>query len=75
MLKQLEELWKYIQSIDNNKDLNPEPTEFKQISKEVIEKTVAKIDKSSPVTKKQVPNQKPNFVISKLILLRIWKNI
>ncbi|AWG23801.1 IS1182 family transposase [Flavobacterium kingsejongi] len=44
MLTQLEELWNYAQSIDNEDDPNPEPTEFKEISKEVIEKTVAKID-------------------------------
>lgn len=44
MLTQLEELWRYAQSIDNEDDPNPEPTEFKGISKEVIEKTVAKID-------------------------------
>jgi hypothetical protein len=44
MLTQLEDLWNYAQSIDNNDEPNPEPTEFKEISKEVIEKTVAKID-------------------------------
>lgn len=44
MLTQLEELWNYAQSLDNEDDPNPEPTEFKEISKEVIEKTVAKID-------------------------------
>lgn len=44
MLTQLEELWNYAQSINNEDDPNPEPTEFKEISKEVIQKTVAKID-------------------------------
>jgi len=44
MLTQLEELWNYAQSISNEDDPNPEPTEFKEISKEVIQKTVAKID-------------------------------
>jgi transposase len=44
MLAQLEELWNYAQSISNEDDPNPEPTEFKEISKEVIRKTVAKID-------------------------------
>jgi transposase len=44
MLTQLEELWNYAQSLDNEDDPNPEPTEFKEISKEVIERTVAKID-------------------------------
>lgn len=44
MLTQLEELWNYAQSISNEDDPNPEPAEFKEISKEVIQKTVAKID-------------------------------
>lgn len=44
MLTQLEELWNYAQSISNEDDPNPEPTEFKEISKEVIRKTVAKIN-------------------------------
>lgn len=44
MLTQLEELWKYAQSIDNDEEPNPDPSEFKEISKEVIEQTVAKID-------------------------------
>ncbi|SHH85749.1 hypothetical protein SAMN05444481_1355 [Flavobacterium frigidimaris] len=44
MLTQLEELWKYAQSINNEEDPNREPTEFKEISKEIIQKTVAKID-------------------------------
>lgn len=44
MLTQLEELWNYAQSISNEDDPNPEPTEFKEISKEIIQKTVAKID-------------------------------
>ena len=44
MLTQLEDLWNYAQSIDNDDEPNPEPTEFKEISKEVFEQTVAKID-------------------------------
>jgi transposase len=44
MLTQLEELWKYAQSIDNDEEPNPDPSEFKEISREVIEQTVAKID-------------------------------
>lgn len=44
MLPQLEELWKYAQSLSNDDGNNPEPPEFKEISKEVIEKTVAQID-------------------------------
>ena len=44
MLTRLEDLWNYAQSIDNDDGPNPEPTEFKEISKEVFEKIVAKID-------------------------------
>jgi transposase len=44
MLTQLEELWNYTQSISNDDDPNPEPPEFKEISKEVIQKTVEQID-------------------------------
>ena len=44
MLTQLEKLWNYAQSLDNEDDPNPEATGFKEISKEVIEKTGAKID-------------------------------
>ena len=44
MLPQLEELWKYAQSLSNDDGNDPEPPEFKEISKEVIEKTVAQID-------------------------------
>src|SRR5690554_1394314 len=36
MLTQLEELWNYAQNISNDDDSNPEPPEFKEISKEVI---------------------------------------
>jgi hypothetical protein len=44
MLTQLEELRNYTQSISNYDDPNPEPPEFKEISKEVIQKTVEQID-------------------------------
>jgi len=44
MLTQLEDLWSYAQSVAKNDDQNPEPPEFKEISKEVIEKTVEQID-------------------------------
>jgi transposase len=44
MLTQLEELWNYTQSISNDDDPNPGPPEFKEISKEVIQKTVEQID-------------------------------
>lgn len=69
MLTQLEELWKYAQSIDNDEQPNPDPTEFKQISKEVIEQTVAKIDaklsgneKASSKAKAKLRYIKNNFV-------------
>jgi transposase len=44
MLTQLEDLWNYAQSVAKDDDHNPEPPEFKEISKEVIEKTVEQID-------------------------------
>lgn len=44
MLTQLEDLWNYTQSICNDDDPNPEPPEFKEINKEVIQKTVEQID-------------------------------
>ena len=44
MLTQLEELWNYAQSISNDDEPNPEPPDFKEISKEVIQKTVEQID-------------------------------
>ena len=69
MLTQFEELWKYAQSIDNDEQPNPDPTEFKEISKEVIEKTVAKIDsklsgnhKASSKAKAKLRYIKNNFV-------------
>lgn len=69
MLTQLENLWNYAQSIDNDDHPNPEPTEYKEISKEVIEKTVAKIDtklsgndKPSSKAKAKLRYIKNNFV-------------
>jgi len=44
MLSQLEELWNYAQSIDNEDGPDNDNPEFKEISKEVIEKTVSRID-------------------------------
>ena len=44
MLTQLEDLWTYAQSISNDDDPNPEPPEFKEISKEILQKTVEQID-------------------------------
>jgi transposase len=66
MLTQLEELWNYAQSI--SEDGNPEPPEFKEISKEVIQKTVAEIDaklsgheKASSKAKAKLRYIKQNF--------------
>jgi transposase len=44
MLKQLEELWKYAQSIASDEDKDPEPPEFREINKEKIQKTVESIN-------------------------------
>ena len=55
MLRQLEELWSYAQSIASEEDRDPEPFEFKSISKEKIQKTVERINqklKASPGTDK-----------------------
>ena len=44
MLRQLEELWKYAQSVAKEEDKDPEPPEFKEISKEKIRQTVESIN-------------------------------
>ncbi len=44
MLKQLEELWTYAQSIASEDDKDPEPPEFKEIRKEKIQQTVENIN-------------------------------
>ncbi len=68
MLTQLEALWNYAQSISNDDDPNPEPPEFKEISKEVIQKTVEQIDaklsgneKASTKAKAKLRYIKQNF--------------
>jgi len=68
MLTQLEDLWNYAQSISNDDDPNPEPPEFKEISKEVIQKTVEQIDaklsgneKASSKSKAKLRYIKQNF--------------
>ncbi|MFC5683616.1 IS1182 family transposase [Flavobacterium sp. MAHUQ-51] len=68
MLTQLEELWKYAQSVSNDDGTNPEPPQFKEISQEVIEKTVAQIDaklsgneKASSKAKAKLRYIKQNF--------------
>ena len=67
MLTQLEELWNYAQNLSND-DFTPEPPEFKEISKEVIQKTVAQIDaklsgndKASTKAKAKLRYIKQNF--------------
>ena len=44
MLRQLEELWKYAQSVAKEEDKDPEPPEFKEISKEKIRQTAENIN-------------------------------
>ena len=44
MLRQLEDLWKYAQSVAKEEDKDPEPPEFKEISKEKIQQTVENIN-------------------------------
>lgn len=44
MLRQLEDLWKYAQSVAREEDKGPEPPEFKEISKEKIQQTVENIN-------------------------------
>lgn len=68
MLTQLEYLWNYTQIIDNDDEPNPEPTEFKQISKEIIEQTLAEIDAKLYGNEKPVPKLKANCAASKIIL-------
>lgn len=44
MAEQLEKLWQYAQSIADEEDKDPTPPDFKQIDKEKVEKTAAKIN-------------------------------
>lgn len=68
MLTQLEELWNYAQSISNDDDPDTEPPQFKEISQEVIQKTVEQIDtklsgneKASKKSKAKLRYIKQNF--------------
>lgn len=68
MLTQLEELWIYAQSISNDDDPDTEPPQFKEISQEVIQKTVEQIDtklsgneKASKKSKAKLRYIKQNF--------------
>lgn len=45
MAAQLEEMWQYVQSIDDDEDPDPEPTNFKTITPEKVTQTVQKIEK------------------------------
>lgn len=69
MLGQLEDMWNYAQSIAREDDFTPDPPAFKEISKEVIENTVAQIDakltgneKASTKAKAKLNYIKKNFV-------------
>lgn len=44
MLRQLEDLWKYAQSVAREEDQDPEPPEFKEISTEKIQEAVENIN-------------------------------
>ncbi|MCA4783363.1 IS1182 family transposase [Empedobacter stercoris] len=68
MLTQLEDLWNYAQSISNDDDPDTEPPQFKEISQEVIQKTVKQIDtklsgneKASKKSKAKLRYIKQNF--------------
>ena len=68
MLTQLEDLWNYAQSISNDDDPDTEPPQFKEISQEVILKTVEQIDtklsgneKASKKSKAKLRYIKQNF--------------
>lgn len=68
MLTQLEDLWNYAQSISNDDDPDTEPPQFKEISQEVIQKTVEQIDtklsgneKASKKSKAKLRYIKQNF--------------
>lgn len=68
MLTQLEDLWNYTQSISNDDDPDTEPPQFKEISQEVIQKTVKQIDtklsgneKASKKSKAKLRYIKQNF--------------
>ena len=45
MSQQLEALWQYAQSVADEEDKDPTPPDFKEIDKEKVKKTVAKINK------------------------------
>lgn len=67
MLKQLEELWTYAQGIACEEDQDPEPPEFKEISKEKIQQTVESINKklqgsTSPDKGKTKAKAKLNYI-------------
>ena len=57
MLTQLEELWNYAQSVSTDDDHNPEPPEFKEISKEVIQKLLSSL--------------MPNYLVMKMLLQKL----
>jgi hypothetical protein len=68
MVTQLEDLWNYAKGISNDDNLNPETPEFKEITKEVIQRTVEQIDaklssneKASSKSKAKLQFIKQNF--------------
>jgi transposase len=58
MTQQLEELWQYAQNIADEEDKDPTPPDFKEIDKEKVEKTAAKINKILKSNPKAASKQK-----------------
>lgn len=58
MVEQLEEMWKYAQSIAQEEDRDPTPPDFKIIEKEKIEQTARKIEKIISKNPKASPKSK-----------------
>ena len=45
MVKQLEDMWQYAQSIADEEDQDPEPPEFKKLDPEKVQQTADKINR------------------------------
>ncbi len=77
MLRQLQDLWKYAQSVAREEDQDPEPTEFIEISKERIQETVennkAKL-RGSNGKSDQDKKAKAKLNYIKIILRKTWRN-
>lgn len=58
MVKQLEEMWDYAQSIADDEDKDPEPPEFKKLDKTTVEQTADKINSILKEKKSADPKMK-----------------